>query len=285
MFRALVDRLGAAMPAQCAVCRAWPAQPVCEACVAQFAQPVPRCETCALPLSAGTSRCGECALSPAPLDRCVAALDYAYPWSSCMTRFKFHGHPGWAGTFATLMKSTPWAEPALEDADVVLPMPLSLERLRERGFNQSLELARRLAPGKLRENVLLRFRHTAAQSALDRKARLANVKGAFALEPSLAGSVRGRHVVLANQPAGAHRCTAGTGAESARRGRPVRRPGVVCGGWEIAVRRGRGSRDDPWTFPAGGDRCRAGFRSQSAYGGAGGVRGGGAGRRNRALGT
>ena len=51
-----------------------------------------------------------------------------------------------AAPLALLMHSMPWAEQALDGADRVLPMPLFPRRLRERGFNQSLELARRLAP-------------------------------------------------------------------------------------------------------------------------------------------
>lgn len=196
MFRDLVERAFAALPAQCAVCRAWPAQPVCDACVVRFAQPEPRCHSCALPVPAGAQRCGECLRTPPPLDRCIAAVSYTYPWPGCITQFKFHGHPGWAGAFATLLRSAPWVEPALEAADVALPMPLSPERLRARGFNQALELARRLAPGKVRQDLLLRIRDTAAQSALDRPARLANVRGAFAVQPLQATALRGQRVVL-----------------------------------------------------------------------------------------
>ncbi|MEQ1657377.1 MAG: ComF family protein, partial [Hylemonella sp.] len=49
LLRALFDRLTIALPSQCAVCHAWPAQALCEACVARFAQPRPRCRSCALP--------------------------------------------------------------------------------------------------------------------------------------------------------------------------------------------------------------------------------------------
>ena len=58
--------------------------------------------------------------------------------------FKFRGETGWAAVFAQLMRSAPWTEPALERCDVVLPMPLAKARLRERGFNQSLLIAREI---------------------------------------------------------------------------------------------------------------------------------------------
>jgi ComF family protein len=196
MFQRLLQGAGRALPGQCAVCRAWPAQPLCEACIARFAQPRPRCMRCALPVAQATAQCGRCLAHPPPLDACFAAVPYDYPWSALITQFKFNGAAAWARGFATLMRSAPWVEPALEEADVVLPMPLAPERLAERGFNQALELARRLAPSRTESRLLLRIRHTPAQSALDRAARLANVKGAFALDPLRPQAVRGRKVVL-----------------------------------------------------------------------------------------
>ena len=123
-------------------------------------------------------------------------MGYEYPWSALIAQFKFHGQPGWARTFATLMRSAPWVEPALDRADVVLPMPLAAARLAERGFNQALLLARLLAPDKTRPDLLLKVRHTAAQAGLDRKDRLANVAGAFAVDPLLASQLRGARTVL-----------------------------------------------------------------------------------------
>ncbi|HWI81443.1 phosphoribosyltransferase family protein [Ramlibacter sp.] len=196
MLRHLVEGVADRLPGQCAVCRAWPAQPVCEGCVARFAQPQPRCGRCALPLPSGTAECGRCLREPPPLDACLAAVNYDYPWSGLITQFKFNGEPGWARTFALLMRSAPWVEPALDRAALVLPMPLSAPRLAERGFNQALLLARALAPAKARADLLLRTRHTRAQTALDRRDRAANVKGAFAVEPALAAQLRGARLVL-----------------------------------------------------------------------------------------
>lgn len=196
MFRPLLERLTTALPSQCAVCHAWPAQPVCETCVARFAQPRPRCRHCALPVPAGVERCGACIKEAPPLDLCLAAVAYEYPWSGLVARYKFGARPGWSASLALLMRSTPWAEPALEDADWVLPMPLSRERLRQRGFNQALELARRLAPGKTRPDLLQRLRDTTAQSALPREARLRNVRGAFGVTADREKELAGRRVLL-----------------------------------------------------------------------------------------
>lgn len=196
MFRTLLRSTTRLVPGQCAVCHAWPAQPVCEACVERFAQPRARCRTCALPVVVGIAQCGACVLSPPPLDACVTAVAYEFPWSRLIVEFKFRGRPSWASSFATLLRSAPWIEPALEQATLLVPMPLSAQRLRARGFNQALELARRLAPDKTDHNLLLRVRNTAPQSALKREQRLRNVQHAFAVEPLRAKLLAGASVAL-----------------------------------------------------------------------------------------
>jgi len=196
MFRSLLRRAIARIPSQCAVCRAWPSQTLCGACIARFAQPSHRCSTCALAIPDGVTQCGGCLRQPPPLDACFAAVHYAYPWSMCIAQFKFQQQPGWAAALAGLLRHSPWVEPALEQCDTVLPMPLSPERLRERGYNQSLALAQQLAPDKTNARLLLRTRHTAPQPQLRRADRLRNVQGAFVVEPLRAATLRGQRLVL-----------------------------------------------------------------------------------------
>lgn len=184
------------LPSQCAVCHAWPSHNICESCVATFAQPASRCSTCALPVVPGVSQCGACVVSPPPLDTCLAALPYAYPWSTLVADFKFHQHPGWATSFASLMRAAPWVEPALEAADLVLPMPLSKERLRERGYNQAHVLACALDAAKVVHGVLLRVRDTPAQRTLPRNERLRAVQYAFAVDPLQINHLQHKRVVL-----------------------------------------------------------------------------------------
>ncbi len=196
MFRQLLEGLPHRVPSQCAVCHAWPAQALCDACVEQFAQPQPRCRTCAQPVHGGATQCGACVREPPPLDACVAAVAYAYPWSRLVTEFKFRQQPGWAAAFALLMRSAPWVEPTLESADLLIPMPLADARLRERGFNQALVLCRQLAPAKTDATVLLRLHDTLPQTTLSRAERLANLRHAFAVDPLRTAAVAGRQLVL-----------------------------------------------------------------------------------------
>jgi ComF family protein len=196
MLTGLLNRMLQALPSQCRVCHAWPSQIVCEACVSRFAQPQPRCETCAMPVPQSVRRCGACIKSPPPLDACLAAVPYAFPWSDLIVDYKFHANPGLASALALLLRSTPWVEPALEAADKVLPMPLSRQRLQTRGFNQALVLARQLAPDKTEHRLLLRIRDTPPQSRLKRSQRLLSLDHAFAVEPLLVTQVQGARLVL-----------------------------------------------------------------------------------------
>lgn len=196
MLGAWLQGLAAAAPSRCAVCGRWPAQPVCIACIARFAGVQPRCRRCALPVPAGVAECGACVREPPPLAHCHAAVSYGYPWSGLLADFKFHGQPGWAETLAGLMREAAGVSHALNDAHRVLPMPLSRERLAQRGYNQALELARRLAPAKIDASLLLRLRDTPVQTTLGRRERQANVRGAFGIEPLRQPAVRGQRLLL-----------------------------------------------------------------------------------------
>jgi ComF family protein len=164
--------------------------------VNQFAQPHPRCRTCALPLPGGMRQCGACLKNPPPLDHCLTAVAYAFPWSALIQDFKFHAQPGLVRSFAALLRAAPWVEPELDAADLLIPMPLSNLRLKERGYNQAALLARQLEPAKTRTDLLLRIKDTPAQHTLKRHERLVALNDAFAMEPLLASQVRGQRVVL-----------------------------------------------------------------------------------------
>jgi ComF family protein len=197
---------------QCAVCRSWPAQQVCQACVARFARAERRCIRCALALPAdlsmglrtGPPLCGACAVDPPPLDRAFAAVAYAYPWSTLIAGYKFGERHGWAGFFTGLLLQSPGLAEVLDELgpeDWLLPVPLSAERLQARGFNQAWELCAALArqtrtAARADAQLLLRTRHTRPQSQLKRQERLANVKGAFQVDPLRVAELRGRRVVL-----------------------------------------------------------------------------------------
>lgn len=196
MFKSLLDMVGAGLPAQCEVCGTWPSKVLCEACTGSFLRPLARCQSCALPAPVGQAKCGACLLNAPALDACLTAVSYAYPWSACVTRFKYDGQAAWARPLAQLMAQASGAAQALQSCDLLLPMPLSAKRLAERGFNQAHELAKRLAPGKVRNRLLLRVRDTAPQEQLGRAERERNMRGAFMVAPEAAPLLRGKRLML-----------------------------------------------------------------------------------------
>jgi ComF family protein len=204
---ALFSHLFNQLPSQCTVCHGWSAgagQRVCSACVHQFAKPMARCEGCALPMVAEAKRCGACLQQPSALAACYTAVGYGYPWDSLLAQLKFdnrrpHGaDASLARTFAAIMAQQPAITTALAAAQCVVPIPLSLERLQTRGFNQALEIAKHLpmSAAQLQPQLLLRTRDTPSQVGLGREQRLRNLRHAFALAPEHAGAVRGQHIAL-----------------------------------------------------------------------------------------
>ncbi len=185
------------LPGCCVVCHAWSTQSLCTNCLQSFAQPRLRCACCGLPRVAGVMLCGRCLCSPPAFHATWAAVDYVFPWAHLIGRFKFGQALELSSTWVDLMLRAgppPGTAPRL-----VVPVPLSRERLRQRGYNQAWELARRLAPRlswPANPELLIKQRHTPEQAGLPLAQRRVNVRGAFALNASQRGHVEGRHVVV-----------------------------------------------------------------------------------------
>jgi ComF family protein len=168
------------LPAQCLLCAA-PARTanLCDGCRTDLPLlPQAHCPICAEP-TLGGEVCGACLAHPPQFDRVLAPAAYAYPLDRLIQSFKYAGSLAVAPMLAELMLPLIRTEPL---PDLIVAMPLSTERLRERGFNQSLEIAR-LIGARLGIPVdtaaCIRVRHGEAQSALPLKRRTDNVKGAF----------------------------------------------------------------------------------------------------------
>lgn len=127
---------------------------------------------------------------------CFAALPYVEPWRSLITSFKFHGEASLARVLGRYLRSEAQSQGLLNQIDLVLPVPLSRERLRERGFNQSLLLARELKHPGLLPDGLIRLRHTAAQASMPRHERLQNLTHAMACNPRHVPQLSTRRVLL-----------------------------------------------------------------------------------------
>ena len=197
------------------MCEGWGAGRVCADCRDRFAPVVLRCRRCALQVPVGVSTCGSCLAAPPPFDAAFARVDYAYPWDRLIPAFKFRDALDLAPVFAEAIVEACAGREREATPPLVVAVPLSDARLRERGYNQAWQLARRVAPklgGIAERSLLLRIRDTPHQIALPPGERAGNVRGAFAVEPRRIGDVRGRAVALVDDVM----TTGSTAAEIAR---------------------------------------------------------------------
>ncbi|RDS79000.1 ComF family protein [Dyella monticola] len=159
---------------------------LCAECAAELPRNTHRCRRCALPLPISASQCGRCQRKPPPWDTAWAPFRYAWPLDRLETRFKFHRDLAAGRALAAMWLREP---PPLDMPALILPVPLHRRRLRQRGYNQTVELARPLARAwdvPCRHDLLQRTRHTDAQTGLDAVARRRNLRHAFVLNPAIA---------------------------------------------------------------------------------------------------
>ena len=125
----------------CFLCRGAARGVLCSACDADLPRLAPpRCPRCALASPQGTV-CGRCLAQPPRYDATIAALAYEFPADALIHAFKFRGELALAPLLAgLLLEQIPG-----ERIDCIIPTPLTSRRLRERGYNQAVELARPLA--------------------------------------------------------------------------------------------------------------------------------------------
>ena len=209
-------------PTLCAVCRGWGRARVCEACSARFAPSLPRCDRCALRVPTGVHTCADCRAQPPPFARTVVVADYGFPWKTLIGRFKYREGLDLGGALADLMVRAVLADaagapPAVQvpAPGLVLPMPLTAARLAERGFNQSAELARRLARTlglPCADGLLRRVADGGHQAELGKAARQRAVQGCFHVPPERSHPLRGRHLALVDDVV----TTGATAAEATR---------------------------------------------------------------------
>jgi len=170
----------------CFLCRGAARGILCPACDADL----PRlagtlCPRCALP-SPGSAVCGRCLADAPHYDATVAALAYRFPADTLVHALKFRSQLALAPLMGDLL-----IEAIRERIDLVVPVPLSRERLRERGYNQAAEIARHVAKARrvrLELTIIARERNTQAQADLPWSDRARNVRGAFRCERSLDGA-------------------------------------------------------------------------------------------------
>jgi ComF family protein len=175
-----------ALPQQCVLCAAPDiGQALCADCYSHLPWlDTVRCPQCALP-TGDASLCGACLAHRPRFDGVSAAFAYAWPLAPLIHHYKYAGNLALAPLLAQAL-----TEKLASSADLIIPMPLAPARLRSRGFNQALEIARvvsRLTRVPLASDACRRVRDSTPQALLPWNERAKNIRGAFVCDADLSG--------------------------------------------------------------------------------------------------
>jgi ComF family protein len=173
-----------ALAPECLLCGARADESMlCAACATGLPPPPPSCPVCAVP-SPDAAVCGACLASPPSFDATLAVWPYVFPIDRLIQSLKYRGDLPVARLFGAALA----LRVSGRAVDMVVPMPLARQRLRARGFNQALEIARATVRRAVIETATVeRVRDTASQADLVYDARERNVRGAFVCNRALHG--------------------------------------------------------------------------------------------------
>lgn len=172
------------LPRHCLLCgaKAHDELDLCQACYRELPFNHHACTRCAIPLASGTDGiCGQCQQHPPSFHSAHALFRYQPPLDHLLITLKFRHKLHMARLLAELM-ARHIADTIDDRPETIIPVPLHPSRLRQRGFNQALELSRPIAARlniPLATNLCQRVRATPNQTQLPANMRRSNVRGAF----------------------------------------------------------------------------------------------------------
>jgi ComF family protein len=180
------DALGTSIHAACRACL--------ESLPWHSTQSCPQCG-----LNSDGNVCGSCLNSPPDFDATKAVFLYAYPVDAMMLRYKYGNSLNLGDTFAEFLAEKMNVEDCLKNIDLIIPMPMHPQRLKERGFNQAIEIAKVLTKNckeKLDYKSTIRQTLTPPQASLPLKERVKNIKGAFKVNADKLDKIQGKHIAI-----------------------------------------------------------------------------------------
>jgi len=184
LLNSVLDWLAPKTCINCAVKLDNSSYPCCTQCSLTLPFQTNACRRCGQAFAATLDYCGRCLANPPPFDACFCAFRYQAPVDEQIRRFKYGDRPELAALIATLL-SREIESNLLERPELLIPVPVHISKLRERGFNQSLLLAKQLS--KLLDvpyanNIVTKNRATPPQVQQTLKFRQKNLTGSFKLK-------------------------------------------------------------------------------------------------------
>ena len=177
--------------------------PLCAACLKAVA-PYDglACVRCSVPLKYGGAHCWKCRKLPRGSLNLLRTVTLFGPQvRAVLHAFKYESRRHLAAPVGDWLVDAYLRDPEIQGAHAIVPVPLHPSRLRERGFNQAEELAKRLSEksGVPVRQLLIRRRQTRAQADLDKEERLKNVEDAFFAQRG--AKMKGKTVLLVDDVA------------------------------------------------------------------------------------
>lgn len=173
------------LPSICILCNQFHSKrlAVCEACIALLPILGPACKYCALPLPNSLyPLCGQCIKKPPYFDKSIVHYSYEEPLRNLLHRFKYQNGL-YLSTFLAQLIINAWkGQPSYPQC--LIPIPMHPKKLKKRGFNQTIILARLLSKEL---NIPIDFSscqkkiNTLSQAELPSNQRIQNIKNAFSI--------------------------------------------------------------------------------------------------------
>lgn len=176
--------VSALLPRRCLRCKQiQQATHFCAACYAELPYQHHCCRHCGQILNAQADTCGRCLQNPPHYDACFCPFRYRDPIDALVRDFKYHDRPQLANAITDLLANELLAA-EISMPDLLIPVPLHISKLRERGYNQAWEITRRLSSElgiPCSRQHLIKHRATASQAEQSMVQRRHNIRGSFRL--------------------------------------------------------------------------------------------------------
>ncbi len=172
--------LDSLLPKRCPLCAARASRGFCADCRPLLPWIITGCEICGAELRE-VGVCGGCQAHRPYYDHAVIPFKYRAPVAGQIRTLKYHNQLRHAAALGAMICARAWDDPR-PPPEVLIPVPLHGSRLRQRGFNQALEIARRVGRElgvEVSHRLIARIKNTVPQVGLGERERRRNVKGAF----------------------------------------------------------------------------------------------------------
>ena len=191
VYQRLKDIQHYLFPGQCILCLDTTPhdQLLCEHCSKELPRNDYGCQRCGKPMPVAVEECGDCQKSRPAFDYVHTLYRYQPPVDQLVQQLKYNAKLHLARLFGERLRqaSANWISKSGKP-DLILPVPLHRSRIRKRGFNQSIEIARATAKFigvRLELDAITRTKRTDPQTELPLARRKQNIRGAFQAGVSL----------------------------------------------------------------------------------------------------